>query len=353
LNPTKSPQLTNPMPLVPLGGSGLRVSRLCLGTMTFGERTDEGEAARIWAQARAMGVNFVDTADTYAGGASEEIVGRLIADHRDDVVLASKLANPVGRDPNHRGASPAWMAREVPRMLKRLRTDRLDVLYLHKEDPVTPMEETVRGLERLVRSGQVLHVGVSNHKAWRIARLARLCEEAGIGAPVVCQPLYHALNRSAEVEILPACAALGLSVFPYSPIARGVLTGKYREGAPAPDDSRAAVSDKRILETEYHPASLAAAARLSEHAAARGVSPGALAIAFVLANPMIAGCIVGPRHAGQLDAYREALSITWTEQDEAAFAAVVPAGSTAVPHFVDPAYPVEGRPVAAATATGA
>lgn len=348
-----TPDVPAPMPLVPLGRSGLRVSRLCLGTMTFGARTDAAEAARIYAHARDLGVNFVDTADTYVGGASEEIVGRLIADHRDRIVLASKLGNPVGDDPNHRGASPAWMTREVPRMLRRLRTDRLDVLYLHKEDPLTPLEETVRGLERLVRSGQVLHVGVSNHKAWRIARLAGLCEEAGIGQPVVCQPLYHALNRSAEVEILPACAGLGLSVFPYSPIARGVLTGKYRADAPAPDGSRAAVADRRLLETEYHPAALAAAARIAEHAAARGVSPGALAIAFVLANPMIAGCIVGPRHAGQLDAYREALSIRWTSQDEAAVAAIVPAGSTAVPHFVDPAYPVEGRPVATAIETGA
>jgi aryl-alcohol dehydrogenase-like predicted oxidoreductase len=332
------------MPLVPLGRSGLRVSRLCLGTMTFGARTDEAEAARIYARVRDLGVNFVDTADTYAGGASEEIVGRLIAGHRDEIVLASKLGNPVGADPNHRGLSPAWMSREVPRMLKRLATDRIDVLYLHKEDPHTPLEETVRGLERLVRSGAVLAIGVSNHKAWRVAQLASLCAQAGIGAPVVCQPLYHALNRTAEVELLPACAALGLAVFPYSPMARGVLSGKYPLGAAAPEGSRAALGDRRILETEFRPEALSAAARLAEHAAARGVSLGALAIAFVLANPSIAGCIVGPRTRDQLAPYEEALRLDWTPEDEEAVAAIVPAGGSAAPNFVDPAYPVEGRP---------
>lgn len=334
----------HPMPRVPLGRSGLRVSRLCLGTMTFGARTDEAEAARIYARARDLGVDFVDTADTYAGGASEEIVGRLIAGHRDEIVLASKLGNPVGPGPNQRGLSPAWMSREVPRMLKRLATDRIDVLYLHKEDPHTPLEETVRGLERLVRAGDVLAVGVSNHKAWRVARLAALCEEAGIGTPVVCQPVYHALNRTAEVELLPACAALGLSVFPYSPMARGVLSGKYAPGAAAPDDSRAAVRDRRLLETEFRPETLAAAARLAGHAAARGVSLGALAIAFVLGNPLVGGCIVGPRTREQLAPYEEALRFAWTPEDEKAVGAIVPAGATAAPHFVDPAYPVEGRP---------
>lgn len=336
------------MPLVPLGRSGLRVSRLCLGTMMFGGRTDEADAARITDRAIEAGINFVDTADAYSGGRSEEILGRILKGRRDRIVLASKLGNPIGEDPNHRGLSPTWMLDQVPRILKRLDTDRLDVLYLHKEDPLTPLQETARGLELLVRRGMVRHIGVSNHKSWRVAQLVRHCEEAGIGAPVVCQPLYHALNRTIELELLPACADMGLSVFPYSPIARGVLTGKYAPGADAPADTRAGVRDKRMMETEFHPETLAAAARLGEHAAARGTGLGALALAFVLANPLVAGAVVGPRMMEQLEAYLAALDVGWTEADEAAFAAVVPAGSTAIRHFVDPAYPVEGRPAAGA-----
>ncbi|WP_420394638.1 aldo/keto reductase [Acuticoccus sp.] len=333
------------MPFVPLGRSGLAVSRLCLGAMMFGGRTDEADSARITDRALEAGVNFIDTADAYNGGRSEEILGRILKGRRDRVVLASKLGNPIGDDHNHRGLSPAWMLRQVPRILDRLGTDRLDVLYLHKEDPSTPLEETARGLAMLVRQGMVLHVGVSNHKAWRVAQLVRHCEEAGIGRPVVCQPLYHALNRTIEVELLPACADMGLAVFPYSPIARGVLTGKYAPGSEAPAGSRAGSRDKRIMETEFQPETLAAAARLAEHAAARGSDLGALALAFVLANERVAGTVVGPRTMEQLEAYLAALAVEWTAEDEAAFAAVVPPGSTAVRHFVDPAYPVEGRAV--------
>ena len=334
------------MPLVQLGRSGLRVSRLCLGAMMFGGRTDEVDSSRIVDRAIEAGINFIDTADAYNGGRSEEILGRALKDRRNRIVLASKVGNPIGEGPNERGLSPAWMLHQVPRILDRLGTDRLDILYLHKEDPRTPLEETVRGLESLVRRGMVRHIGVSNHKSWRVAQLVRYCEQAGIGRPVVCQPLYHALNRSIEGELLPACADMDLAVFPYSPIARGVLTGKYAPGAAAPKDTRAGTGDTRILQTEFHPDTLAAAARLAGHASARGVDLGVLALAFVLANPMVAGAVVGPRTMQQLESYLTALAVEWTDDDEAAFEAVVPAGSTAIRHFVDPAYPIEGRPVA-------
>lgn len=332
------------MSYVPLGRSGLTVSRLCLGTMMFGGRTDEPDSARIVDRALDIGINFLDTADVYNDGRSEEFVGRILKGRRDQIVLASKLGNPVDGDPNHGGLSPSWMLQQVPRMLERLQTDRLDVLYLHKEDHRTPLDETVRGLEMLVRSGLVLHIGVSNHKAWRVAQLTRYCEEAGIGRPVVNQPLYHAINRTIEVELLPACADMDIAVFPYSPIARGVLTGKYAPGLAPAEGTRAGVNDKRIMETEFHPDTLNAAARLSAYAAERGTDLGALALAFVLANPMVAGAVVGPRTLEQLERYGDALEVTWTADDEAAFAAVVPAGSTAIQHFVDPAYPIEGRP---------
>ncbi|WP_108662514.1 aldo/keto reductase [Acuticoccus kandeliae] len=332
-------------PSLRLGRSGLLVSPLCLGTMTFGARTDERDAAIIYARAREAGINFIDTADTYNSGKSEEIVGRLVASERDEIVLATKASNPFGNNPNHRGLSRAWLMTEVPRSLKRLGTDRIDVLYLHKEDPLTPLEETVRALEDLVRGGLIRYIGVSNHKAWRVAEIVRYCDQANITRPVVCQPYYHALNRTIEVELLPACAAYDIAVFPYSPLARGVLSGKY-SGSSVPADSRAAVSDKRILETDFQPESLAAAEKIVAHAKARGVNPSAFAIAFVLANPMVTGAIAGPRTLEQLEAYLEAVDVVWTAEDEAAVEAVVPAGAHAIPHYVDPQYPVEGRPFA-------
>jgi aryl-alcohol dehydrogenase-like predicted oxidoreductase len=315
--------------------------------MLFGGRTDEVEARRIVEAAAADGVNFIDTADTYTGGRSEEIVGRVIAADRDHWVLATKLANPNGADadkqePNRRGLSRKWIIQELRASLARLGTDYVDILYLHKEDPDTPLAETVRALADLQRAGAIRYFGVSNHKAWRVAAICGLCDELGIDRPVVCQPLYHALNRAAEVELLPACAAFGLGVVPYSPLARGVLTGKYVEAAP-PADSRAASGDKRMLETEFRREAVEAARALAEHARAEGHDPGAWALAFVLANKAVTGLIAGPRTLAQWQVYRDALAIDWTTSDEAAVDAVVPPGATAVPHFVDPAYPVEGR----------
>jgi aryl-alcohol dehydrogenase-like predicted oxidoreductase len=333
------------MPYRRLGRSGLTVSRLVLGTMTFGDRTDESEAARIVATAAEAGVNFIDTADSYSEGRSEEIVGRAIKADRDRFVLATKLANPHGAaGPNRRGLSRKWIMEESAASLRRLGTDYVDVLYLHKEDPLTPLEETVRAVADLQRSGRIRYFGVSNFKAWRIARICAICDSEGIDRPVVDQPLYHALNRSVEVEILPACEALGLGVVPYSPTARGVLTGKYRAGEAPPEGSRAALQNRRIMQTEYRPENLEAAAAIAGHARRRGVPPAAFAIAWVLANPVITGAIVGPRTLEHWQDYLRALDVQWTEEDEAIVDGLVPPGTTAVPRFIDPAYPVEGRP---------
>ena len=223
------------IPVKRLGRSGLVVSRLALGTMNFGAATDEAEAKRIVASAVEHGINHIDTADTYAGGRSEEITGRAIAGDRHRWVLATKLANPNAPGPNGRGLSRKWIMQEVQTSLKRLGTDFIDILYLHKEDAGTPLEETVRAIADLQRSGIIRYFGVSNFKAWRIARICAICDDMGIDRPVVDQPLYHALNRSIEVEVLPACSALGIGVFVYSPMARGVLAAKYEIGkAPPP-----------------------------------------------------------------------------------------------------------------------
>ena len=325
-----------------LGRSGLKVSTLCLGTMTFGGRTDDKEAERIYSRAREVGVNFFDTADVYNGGASEEVLGKLIRKERSNVVVATKLANQMGTDPTHQGLSRRWMMEAVAGSLRRLGTDHVDILYLHKEDPLTPLQETVRGLEDLVRSGKIRYIGVSNHKAWRVAELVRYCDEANITRPVVCQPYYHALYRVIEAELLPACGHYDIGVFCYSPLARGVLSGKYA-GATVPDDSRAAAKDSRIMQTEFRPETVALAERFVARAKERGVSPSSYALAFVYANRLMSGAIAGPRTLAQLEDYLGAAEVAWTDADEAFTDGLVPPGSTAVHHYVDPAYPIEGR----------
>ena len=327
-----------------LGRSGLTVSRIVLGTMMFGRRTEEAEAAAIIAHAAEAGVNFIDTADTYAGGRSEEIVGRGIAADRHRWVLATKLANPNGQGPNARGLSRKWIHEEVRRSLQRLDTEFVDILYLHKEDPLTPAEEMVRAIADLQRQGLIRYFGISNFKAWRIARICAACDAAGIDRPVVSQPMYHALNRTVEVESLPACDALGVGVAVYSPTARGVLTGKYRGGA-RPADSRAAVEQERMAETEYQPAALEAAAAIADHAERRGCAPAAFATAWALANPFVTAAVAGPRTMAQWQSYLGALAVEITPEDEALVDRLVPPGTTAVPQFVDRLYPVEGRPV--------
>ncbi len=217
-----------------LGRSGLKVSPICLGTMMFGGATDEPTSARIIASAREAGINFIDTADVYNEGRSEEVTGRAIAADRDAWVLATKVANPMGPGPNDRGLSRVHVMRAAEASLRRLGTEAIDIYYLHKEDHGTPLEETVRAMGDLVRQGKIRHFGVSNHRAWRVAEICRICDALGIDRPVVSQPYYNALNRMPETEHLPACAHFGLGVVPYSPLARGVLTAKYDPDAPRP-----------------------------------------------------------------------------------------------------------------------
>lgn len=326
-----------------LGRSGLKVSPLCLGTMMFGGPTDEATARRIIDRAADGGTNFIDTANVYEQGRSEEIVGRGIAARRRHWVLATKLANPAGPGPNDAGLSRRHAMDAVDDSLRRLGVGEIDILYLHKEDHATPLSETVHAMADLIRAGKLRHFGVSNFRAWRVAEVCRLCDQAGIDRPVVSQPYYNAMNRMPEVEHLPACAALGLGVFPYSPLARGVLTGKYRPDAQPDRDSRAGRQDKRIMETEFRPESLRIAQVLAEHAGARGVTPGQFAVAWVLNNALITGVIAGPRTEAQWADYAGALDYRFTAEDEALVDSLVPAGHPSTPGYNDPAYPLEGR----------
>ena len=327
-----------------LGRSGLKVSPLCLGTMMFGGATEEAEALRIVARAREGGVNFIDTADVYNGGRSEEITGRAVAPERHHWVLATKVANPMGPGPNERGLSRAWIMRAVEASLRRLGTEFIDVYYLHKEDHSTPLEETVRAMGDLVRAGKIRHFGLSNYRGWRVAAVCALCDELGIARPIVSQPYYNALNRMPEVEHLPACRHHGLGVVPYSPLARGVLTGKYAPGAAPPEGSRAGRRDARMMQTEWRPESLAIAQEVKRHAEARGLTAGQFAVGWVLANPLVTAVLAGPRTLAQWDEYAGALAHAFTPEDEALIERLVPAGHPSTPGYNDPAYPLEGRP---------
>ena len=327
-----------------LGHSGISVSRLCLGTMMFGDRTDEQEAGRIVAAARDRGVNFIDTADVYTLGASEEMTGRLIAAERSHWVLATKVCNPMAaNDPNRRGLSRRWLMQAIEESLARLGTDHVDIWYLHREDPSTPLEVTVAALGDIIRAGKIRHFGLSNFRAWRIAEVVRLCEKLGVPPPVVCQPYYNAMNRMPEVEVLPACAHYGIGVASYSPIARGVLSGKYQPGAAPLEGSRAARNDPRMMQSEWREESIVMARRIAEHAQARGMTAVQFAVNWVLNNRLVTAAIVGPRTLAQMQEYLGSVDHGFNAEDEALIDGLVPTGHPSTPGYSDPAYPVEGR----------
>jgi len=326
-----------------LGSSNLEVSALCLGTMMFADQTAEPEAADIVAAARERGVNFIDTADVYTRGGSEAMVGRLIAADRHDWVLATKVGNRMAESRNAWRWSRKWLMRAADDSLRRLDTEYIDLYYLHRDFERDNLEEALRGLDDLIRAGKIRYWGLSNFRGWRIAEAVRLADAIGMPRPVACQPYYNLLNRMPEVELLPACAHYGLGVVPYSPVARGVLTGKYTPGEQPPADSRAGRRDRRMMETEWREESLAIARRLAPHAQARGLPLSRFAVAWVLANPHVHAVIAGPRTLAQWLDYFGAEDFPWTEEDERAVDALVVPGHPSTPGYHDPSYPFHGR----------
>jgi len=327
-----------------LGQSGLRVSTLTLGSMMFGGATTPEESQRIIDIAFDQGVNFVDTADVYNGGRSEEVVGKAVAPNRDSWVVASKVGNgPSDGLPNRRGLSRKHVIASVDASLKRLQTDYLDVLYLHREDHDTPLDVTVSVIGDLISAGKIRYWGVSNYRAWRIAEIAHAAERLGVDKPIVSQPLYNIVNRQAEQEQIAVAAFHGLGVVPYSPLARGILSGKYAPGEKPSSDSRAGRQDKRILETEWREESLQIAQRVQQYAQQRGVGVVAFAIAWVLNNRAVSSAIVGPRTEQQWQTYREALAVVISKEDEAFIDSLVTPGHSSTPGYNDSAHFVSGR----------
>lgn len=291
------------MRLRTLGRSGLRVSELCLGAMTFGTAgwgCDEKAALDLVARFLDAGGNFIDTADIYADGRSEEICGKALDGRRREIVLATKCTMPTGRGANDRGASRKHIREACEASLKRLRVDTIDLYQVHAEDLSTPLEETLAALDDLVRAGKVLYLGCSNYRAYRIAQAVTWCEARGLNRFVSLQPQYNLLVRAIEREHFAACRDLGLGILTWSPLAAGMLTGKIRKDA-RPSDARLGQREIPIYKDYFTDRAFAIVEVLRQCAATLEVTPAALALAWQLAKPEITSVIIGARTAAQLE----------------------------------------------------
>jgi aryl-alcohol dehydrogenase-like predicted oxidoreductase len=327
-----------------LGRTGVRVSPLCLGTMMFGGQTTEADSIRIIHKAIDQGINFIDTADMYVAGESERLVGKAIAGRRDGVVLATKGRNKMGEGPNDWGTSRLHMRQALDASLGRLNTDCIDLYYVHSPDYNTPIDETLRFLDDAVRAGKILYPACSNFRAWRVCEALWTSDKLNLARFAAVQPLYNLVNRDIEVELLPLAKAHQLGIVSYSPLARGILTGKYKLGEKFPEGSRAARNDKRMNEAELRDDSLTISQQLAAHCKTKGVAPSQFALAWCLANPIVTSIILGPRTMEQFDDNMAALSVRITPEDEALVDRLVPPGEHSGKGFQDPNYPVLGRP---------
>lgn len=282
-----------------LGNSGLRVSAVGLGTNQFGAKVDADGVARIIHHALDLGLNFIDTADMYTDGRSEETIGRAIADRRGDVILATKVGWKIGDGPNDVGASRQRIMDGVEASLRRLNTDHIDLYQIHRFDPHTPFEETMRALDDLVRSGKVRYIGASNYAAWQLCRANDVAEMAGGMRFVSVQPHYHMLKRSIETELIPYCEAFGIGVIPYFPLAGGFLTGKYEQGAAPPEGSRGETSE--YVQRYFTPRNFAIVKSLQNFAEGHRRTMAELAVAWLLARPQVSSVICGATSTTQVE----------------------------------------------------
>jgi aryl-alcohol dehydrogenase-like predicted oxidoreductase len=305
------------MKFKPLGRSGVQVSGLCFGTMSFGGDADEAMSAQMYKACRDAGINFYDCADQYNAGKAEEILGRLMKGHREDLVITTKCFNPSREDVNARGTSRRHVTRAVEASLKRLQTDRVEVLFLHQFDKLTPIEESMRALEDLVRSGKVLYPAVSNWSAWQTQRGVDLQERNGWARLQVLQPMYNLVKRQAEVELLPMAEANGIGVIPYSPAAAGLLSGKYSGQASG------RLKTNKMYEARYgEPWMFEVAEKYVAFCKQKGLHPVGTAVAWVGAHPAITAPIVGARNLEQLKDSLDAVKVDMTPALHAEIAAL-------------------------------
>jgi len=297
----------------PLGRTGVKVSPLCLGTMMFGAwgNTDHDDSIRVIRHALDAGINFVDTADVYSSGESEEILGKALAGRRDDVVLATKFHGSMGDDPNERGNSRRWIVRECEASLRRLGTDWIDLYQVHRYDADTDLDETLAALTDLQRAGKIRYFGCSTFQAHVIVESQWVAERRGLGRFVTEQPPYSLLVRGVEADVLPVCERYGMGVLPWSPLASGWLSGRWRKGVEPPQSRRADRIPKRFdLSLPENQHKLDAADALAGLAEEAGLSLIHLALAFVLRHPAVTAPIIGPRTMEQLESQLGAVDVT-------------------------------------------
>jgi aryl-alcohol dehydrogenase-like predicted oxidoreductase len=314
-----------------LGRTGVRVSPLCLGAMMFGGwgNPDHDESVRIIHRALEAGVNFVDTADVYSGGESEEIVGKALRGRRDDVVLATKFHGRMGDGPNQLGNSRRWIVQEVENSLRRLGTDWIDLYQVHRADAETDVDETLGALTDLVRAGKIRYLGSSTFPAWQIVEAQWVAERRGRERFVCEQPPYSLLVRGTERDVLPVCQQYGMGVIPWSPLAGGWLTGGYRRGQEPPTSKRADRIPLRFdLALPENQRKLDAADALAVLAEEAGMSLVHMALAFVIQHPAVTAAIIGPRTMEQLESQLGAVDVALDPELLDRIDAIVPPGTT-------------------------
>jgi aryl-alcohol dehydrogenase-like predicted oxidoreductase len=335
------------MEMRPLGRTGVQVSPLCLGAMMFGAwgNTDHDDSTRIIHHALDAGINFIDTADVYSRGESEEIVGKALAGgRRDNVVLATKVHGTMGDDPNEFGNSRRWIVREVENSLRRLKTDWIDLYQIHRPEPDTDIDDTLGALTDLVRAGKVRYIGSSTFPPSAVVEAQWVAERRGRERFVCEQPPYSLLNREVERDLLPTCQRYGMGAIPWSPLAGGWLSGKFRRGAPGdaePSSRRAAMLPQRydmsIPENQRKLDAAEAFAQLAEEA---GMSLIEMALAFVIRHPAVTAAIIGPRTMEHLESQLPAVEVTLSDDLLDRIDEIVPPGVNVNPRdagYVPPA----------------
>jgi aryl-alcohol dehydrogenase-like predicted oxidoreductase len=295
-----------------LGRTGVKVSELCFGTMSFGGDADAETSEKMYRRCREAGINFFDCANVYVDGKSEELLGKFIADEREEVIITSKVYFPTGKSPNAGGANRLHIQLEVEKSLRRLNSDWIDVYFIHHFDENTPIEETLRVLDDLVKQGKILYPAVSNFSAWQIMKALGISHYQQLARFEVIQPMYNLVKRQAEVEILPLALSEGLAVIPYSPVGGGLLSGKYT-GDAAPQEGR--LLNNKMYETRYGDEWMyTAAADFSLFARERGFSPASLAVAWVGHHTAVTAPIIGARNLTQLEDSLKSVEIEMTEE---------------------------------------
>ena len=332
------------MEYVNLGTAGVKVSRLCLGCAYFGALLDADEAQRLVRTALDVGINFFDAANAYSLGRCEELLGRAVAGHRDQVVLATKVGRQMDYGPNDWGHSRYHIMSQVEASLRRLGTDYIDLYQLHLHDPTTPQEETLRALDDLRRQGKVRYFGTSNFPAWRLCQGLWTSDRLGFASFVTEAPAYSLFNREVESDVLPFCRAYGLGLVCYSPLGGGWLSGKYRRGLPMPADSRFARRGT-LVDPAEHERAYDVLEGLEAIAQAKQLSLSQLALAWLLAQPGVTAANFGPRTPDQLREDIGALEVELTDADLAAIDEIVPPGSQVLSRVPAPGGIVIADPI--------